>query len=261
MSVQEAQAVLAGESVARPSLPVIRDTSRVGIALFGGSTALTLALGYDQWEPTAPWSQVVPGYAPLGCGLLDEGQRAHDDPGNELPEGPVPPECQFRGLRWPATTVAHGIQVPVIVASTAELTTWLLPGDDRWRSLGDPVLDARIRATLLDSIDGLVATGAQEVVLTTAVAPSPEMDPDAAAIRRTRVARYTELLHEVAAQREVSIVDLTSWSAALGVEERRVLIPDGIHVSAAGGRRLWNEVLGPALDALHAAGRLSPPSA
>jgi len=114
---------------------------------------------------------------------------------------------------------------------------------------------------LLDSIDGLVATGAQEVVLTTAVAPSPEMDPDAAAIRRTRVARYTELLHEVAAQREVSIVDLTSWSAALGVEERRVLIPDGIHVSAAGGRRLWNEVLGPALDALHAAGRLSPPSA
>ena len=258
MSVQEAQAVLAGESVARPSLPVIRDTSRVGIALFGGSTALTLALGYDQWEPSAPWSQVVPGYAPLGCGLLDDGERAHDDPGNELPEGAVPPECRYRGLRWPATVVTYGIQVPVIVASTAELTTWLLPDDDRWRSLGDPVLDASVRTALIDSIDALMAAGAQAVVLATAVAPPPEMDPDVATVRRARVARYTQLLHEVAAQRDVSIVDLTTWSASLGVDERRVLIPDGIHVSTAGGRRVWNEVIGPALDALHAAGRLSP---
>lgn len=259
MSVADAEAVLAADGTARPALPVIRDRSRIGVALFGGSTALTLALGYDTWATTVPWAQMVPGYAPLGCGLLDDGERAHDDPGNELPEGPVPPECRSRAIRWAATTTAYAIQVPVIVASTAELTTWRLPGEDTWRALGDPIVDRRVLDALLASVDGLIAAGAQHVVLTTAVSPSPEMDPDAAELRRRRIARYGELLRQVAEQRDVTIVDLTSWSDSLSRAERRELLPDGIHVSTTGGRRVWTEVLGPALSALHEAGGLSAP--
>lgn len=249
MSVADAQRVLADGVSKGTEFPVFRDMSLVGVGLFGGSTALTLALGSDGWTQSPPWAQAVPGYAPLGCGVLDVGERAGgDDPGNLLPEGLVPPECSQRSLRWSATVRAYAIQVPVVVASSADLTTWRFSSDDEWSTIGSPAVDERLVDGLVDAIDAMIGAGATKVVLTTPMSPRRDQSTSVIAERRRRNHRYRELLEGIATTRPVEIVDLEAWSAAVSDDDFRELVPDGIHLSEAGAARAWSEVFGPVLD-------------
>lgn len=260
MSVEQARSVL-DVAAQGPVFPVFRDPGRVGVALLGGSTALTLALGSDGWKAGTDWAQVTPGYSPLGCGLLDEGERAGgNDPGNLLPEGPVPPECGQRLIRWAATVRTYVVQVPVIVASSADLTTWRFAGDGQWRTIGDPQVDRRIEDALLQTTDAMLAAGAQRVLLTTPMSPRRDLPRGVAELRRSRDERYSAILAHVATLRPAVIVDLGSWSAALSSEEYPDLVPDGIHLSVDGARRAWSELVGPAVEELRRTGEVTTPA-
>lgn len=251
-----------GAAPTQEGFAAFRDGSLVGVALFGGSTALTLGMGYDGWVQPAPWTQGVPGYSPLGCGLLDEGERAGgNDPGNRLPEGAVPEECSQRSRRWSETAKAHGVQAPVVIASTADLTTWRFRPGDPWRAVGDTEVDRRLTEALLETVDTFTAAGAQRVVFTTPMSPRRDEAREVANVRRRRNERYRQLLTGVADQRSnVVVVDFGTWSSELSDAEFRRLIPDGIHFGREGAQRAWAEVLGPALDHLHQLGDLVPPA-
>ncbi|MEZ5323292.1 MAG: acyltransferase family protein [Microthrixaceae bacterium] len=247
----------------QPPVPVFRDTSRVGVAMFGGSTALALALGSDGWSGGGQWAQPTPGYAPLGCGLLDDddGERAGgDDPGNLLPEGPVPQECRRRRIRWAAAVRRYSLQVPVIVASSADLTTWRFGGDSRWLTIGDPAVDLRIERALVETIDAMLAAGAQKVLVSTPVSPKRDLPRRIRDEKRHRNDLYRAILARVAEVRPVVIVDLERWSAALDDHDYAELIPDGIHPVAPGAERAWAELVGPAIEELWARGEIASPA-
>lgn len=251
MSVEDALAVLDDGVSKGTQFPVIRDPELVGVALFGGSSALTWALGADGWEQDPVWAETVPGYSPLGCGLLDSGERGEDDPGNRIPAGEVPPECTERSLRWAATVRAYAIGVPVIVGSSADLTNWRMSPDEPLSAIGDPDVDRALAAAMIESVDAMLAAGAQQVVLTTPMGPDRDLPAELVDSRRLRGDRYREMLGALAEERPVHLVDLAAWSDALSDDEFRRLLPDGIHLTTEGARRAWRELLGPALDELH----------
>lgn len=252
MSVEDAVAVLSDGVSRGTEVPVIRDPARVGVALFGGSSALTWALGSDGWTQDPAWAQAVPGYSPLGCGLLDEGRRGERDPANRIPEGAVPAECTDRSLRWAATVKAYDIGVPVIVGSSADLTSWRLTPESELSAIGEPDVDRALLVAMVESVDAMTAAGAQQVVVTTPMSPDRDLPEAQIELRRGRGDRYRELLEALARERPVHIVDLAAWSDALSDDEFRRLLPDGMHLSIEGARRAWDDLLGPALDDLHA---------
>lgn len=251
-----------GEPPSEGGFAAFRDASLVGVALFGGSTALTLGMGYDGWVQVPPWAQGVPGDSPFGCGLLDVGERAGgNDPGNRLPEGEVPQECASRSVRWSDAVRASSVQAPIVVASTADLTTWRFGRGDPWRAVGDAEVDRRLTEAMIETVDTLTAAGAQRVVFTTPMSPRRDVAREVASLRRERNERYRQLLEGVARERSTMVlVDFDSWASNLSDPEFRRLIPDGIHFGPEGARRAWAEVLGPALDELRRRSELTPPT-
>ena len=127
-------------------------------------------------------------------------------------------------IRWRARTQA-------LKAGNTVVT-----GDDLYRALGDPVLDAAVREQLTRGVDALRASGATVVLLTSPSVdagrrdgvspptPLPESDP-------ARTDRWNQIVREVAASRDgVGVVDLHSFIDGRGEDDRR-LRPDGIHLT------------------------------
>ena len=244
----DVERILGDEHTARPGAPVLRDPARQGVAVFGGSTALMLALGGDQLTAASRDHQAIPGYSPLGCGLLDAGVRGDrsDSPEAEAPRT-VPDECRTRDLRWAATAIAHQVDVALVAASMMEVVDWQLPGDENWRTLGDPVLDAAVADAMRSAVAALHDVGVERVLLLTPVPPPPSMPEASREVRLRRQARYAELAQQVAVEVGAELVDLGGWIEALPREEREQLTPDGVHPNVAGARRIWTEFLGPAV--------------
>lgn len=243
--------ILGGDDVAQPGLPVMRDPARTGVALFGGSTALTIALGGETLGEIDPTYQAIPGYSPLGCGVLDEGVRGSlADPPDPEPPNPVPKECRERGLRWAATAVAHQVDVAVVAASLMDTLDWQLTEGAEWTALGDPSFDRTLADAMRSIVEDLHAVGVEQVVFLTPIPPPERMPTDARLERLGRQDRYAALVREVAAETGAVVVDLAAWVRALPSDERVALTPDGVHPHREGARRIWTEILGPALSDL-----------
>lgn len=262
LTVEQAAWIVTSSDPRATIPPFARDSNLVGIGLFGGSTALTWALGADRWEQGTPrWAEPTRGYSPLGCGVLDEGVRGGAaDPGNQLDYGPVPPECRAPTIRWAAAAKAFDVQAAVIVASISDLTRWRFATGDPWRVLGDDEFDRRLAQGLVDAIAQLRAVGVQQVLLSTPMAARNVTNSRAAKVRADRIERYSRLVRAVAKQHDAVVVDVWGWSSSLSDSQYSRYVPDGVHFSVEGSAAAWDELLGPALESLRDRGALRAPA-
>ena len=143
----------------------------------------------------------------------------------------------------------------VIQIGPWEVAERKLPGDDTWRTIGDPVYDDFLRNEMLEAIDVLSAHGAT-VVWLTAPLINPGVDGDAISLRGdaadpSRMIRLNELITEAgAAERpdQAVVIDLAAHVYDLGEEEEDIrLRPDGVHFSIEAAAEVTYDWLGPAL--------------
>jgi len=249
----EASAVLADESAGTDDLVFRLDDHRA-TALFGGSTALTLAMGSGPWAEATEGHQSIPGYAGLGCGLLTAGQRgeAGVDAADPMARARPPAECADRARRWAAAAKVRSVDVAVIVASQMDLVEWRLDGDDTWRTVGDPVLDATLERELRETVELFRSVGVARVAVTTAVFP-----PDASLVRgrsvdEGRARAYDRIVRRVAEALDIDVIDLGGWTRSLDRDEFLECFPDTWHPSERCAERIWIDLIGPVASQLPA---------
>jgi peptidoglycan/LPS O-acetylase OafA/YrhL len=246
LTEEEASAVLAAETAGTDDLVFRLDDHRA-TALFGGSTALTLAMGSGPWVEATEGHQSIPGYAALGCGLLTTGERgeAGVEAADAMARARPPAECADRARRWAAAARLRSIDVAVVVASQMDLVEWRLDGDRSWRTVGDPVIDAALERELRETVEMFRSVGVGRVAVTTAVFP-----PDASLVRGRRVdegrARsYDRVVRRVASDVGVDVIDLGDWTRSLDHDEFLECFPDTWHPAERCAERIWTELIGP----------------
>jgi peptidoglycan/LPS O-acetylase OafA/YrhL len=227
---------------APPQVPVPAEAPK--LAMLGDSTALMTSYGLTIWGRETGRFDLVGGWTELGCGVGRGGQRLE-------PDGKVTstlPECDW-SRHWPAYLRAHPVDAAIVQVGPFDIYDRRLPGDDAWRSLGDPVYDEFLRRELTAALDLLLAEGVEVIWLT-----SPWLDLSRNAVNQASVAgdpdrteRYNSLVRDVAAGREgVTVVDLAGYLARPEVDDER-LRPDGVHLTAETATEVTEDWLGDAV--------------
>ncbi|MEZ5144346.1 MAG: acyltransferase family protein [Acidimicrobiales bacterium] len=227
---QDAKARLAAQAAAPPSgtAPATGFTE----AMFGDSTALMTGLGVGGWGPDHGVYRGVGGWAELGCATVEAPRLSG---GNEVF---YPDVCRGWVDQWATKAREERPDVALVQLGPWEVADTQLPGDDVYRSLGDPVLDDAVRRQLARGVDALLDAGAGKVLLLTSPyidsnrrngvsppTPFPESD-------RARMDRWNQIVREVADERSrVGIVDLAAYQNGLPDEVDRRLRPDGVHLT------------------------------
>jgi hypothetical protein len=139
-----------------------------------------------------------------------------------------------------------------------------LPGSDEWHHVGEPVVDDYLRREMTAMTDVLLAQGV-EVIWVTAPAISsrrdrqPPPDPPLPESDPARVARYNEIVHEVADARQgATVVDLQAYLESLPggaldarLDDGSLMRPDGVHFTRESVAAVTEDWLGAAvLDAV-----------
>ncbi|MCC5952169.1 MAG: acyltransferase family protein [Acidimicrobiia bacterium] len=245
------EALDALERTGSMAMPVFRFEHERGVAVYGGSGALTFGVGTFRWSDDHPVAVPAIGWAGLGCGLLVDGERSERTADHlTTDELARPPEnCQLWEVLWPASTIQHEVDVAVVFASTWDLEDWVFDGDDVRRSPGDPVFDAALRQQVERAVDLLRRAGASEVVLVTPP-PEPALVTGGLDEYQRRAGVYMGVIDDVADEEgdDVWVLDLWSWLASLADADRRAILPDGVHASDGSSEELWSRFLGPALE-------------
>jgi peptidoglycan/LPS O-acetylase OafA/YrhL len=188
------------------------------IAVLGDSTAVRTGAGLSAYGARTGAFDVVVNAARVGCGVDQAGERRF------LGETFVLAEfCGDLTTAWAATLAEHPIDVAVVQTGMWETVERRLPGDDTWRRVGDPLVDAQVRAELR-AANAFWASRAIPVVWLR----GPE-STDAARQTGT-MTRFNELLDEVVAEfPSAATVGLDGFVGALAPADRARLLPDGIH--------------------------------
>ena len=200
------------------------------IAIFGDSTALTAGVGFYPHAIRAGLATFSPGDVVLGCGVSRFEQSRVDVV--------IRPreECRDWRTLWPTLVDAGGIDVALLMSSVWELPDSVL-ADGTAGAIGDPAIDAFIRAEFTDAVDVLASTGALVVLVNTPPFGSQSDDGRNEYVDRQydpqRTARLNELLAEVAASRPGTAAVLDLASALADRVEDRSLRPDGVHYDQA----------------------------
>ncbi|MCX7621251.1 MAG: acyltransferase family protein [Acidimicrobiales bacterium] len=221
---------------------------RARIAVFGDSTAMLTGFGLAGYAQASGKADVVSGWTGLGCGLSRYGNR-----GEGPSRGPVLPECNAWDEGWREAIDKNRPNIGVIQVGPWEVVDRQLPGD-RWRALGDPVLDEYEKSEIRRAIDLLQAVDAEVVFLNLPYIGAPE-GKDVTEFRGNaadpaRADRFNQLLAEVAAERPgVHIIDLKGWLESSGEDKR--LRPDGEHFSEATAYEVAERFLLDAILAIH----------
>ena len=203
-------------------------------AFFGDSTALSLASGLGGWLDLEGGGGKVPGSTHLGCGLLAVGRFAYQ--GGWIDSK----HCADMPRRWTETARNWRADLAVVLIGPWEVRTRRLRPTGRARGLGDPYLDAELRAEIEKAIAGFEANGTAVVWLTSprvAVRRDEVQPAERAASDPKRMARLNEIIAEVAARHPetVRIVDLGGYLQRWpGGELDPALRPDGVHLSSEG---------------------------
>jgi hypothetical protein len=216
----------------------------------GDSVAQSMSLGLKTWaEKTGDMAMVD--NTMVGCGVARGGSvRALGY------EKHVYPECDARFDLWPAALADDKPDVVGMLSVLWDLGERQIPGDWKWRHLGDPVLDDYVRSELGTAADILGSTGATVVwFLAPQINPHyiPELimgKPPYAEANPERVARYNELIREMAATRPfVVVADFPGYLDTLpGGQLAESLRPDGAHFSPVSTVEV-GKWAGPLLDA------------
>jgi peptidoglycan/LPS O-acetylase OafA/YrhL len=213
--------------------PTARSTVTGGqdprLLLVGDSVAVDVALGMARWGDDHPRDRVrLATGARAGCPIARGGSYRIKGDVRLLTDS-----CDW-GPLFPQLVAAHRPEVAVVMSGLWEVADRRLPGDDRFRHVGDPGVDRFVLIELLTAIDVLGAQGASvalvlqphvEVGRADGFQGLPESDP-------ARMDRYNELLREAAALRPgvVQLIDLPAFLAQLGEDDTQVR-PDGVHFS------------------------------
>lgn len=238
------------ESLADPNTP--SDSAVTGppvptVAPFGDSVALSLALVLAGWEQQTHQIRGVDGDTQLGCGIVRGGKRKF------LGVETIKPLCNEWPNRWATALDAAHPQVSVVATGQWETVDRLLPGDTKWRGLGDPVLDAATKSELLAATDVLSSRGGMVVWLTLAQFGHSDDDEMNADEKRShdpaRVDRLNEIIREVVTERPATtrLVDLASWMQPR--IEDTVLRSDGAHYNWTSQDTVAVDFVGPAITA------------
>jgi hypothetical protein len=181
--------------------------------IFGDSVALSLALVFGDWEKTSTAMDGIGGIAQVGCGLVRGGYRKFT--GIEQ----VPSHCDTWPTTWPQEIQRTHPQIAVVTTCQWEMVDRKLVGDTVWRSLGDPIYDARVQADLSQATDVLAAQGALVIWLTCPQFGSVDNTQDNADMlashQPARVDRLNAIIRDVVASRPATarVVDLGGWMA------------------------------------------------
>jgi peptidoglycan/LPS O-acetylase OafA/YrhL len=221
-----------------PTQPSSKDPTALPIAkigAYGDSTALVVGGGILYAAPSTGGVEEVSGGAWVGCGLGIGGYYRSTVLANY--EGHTRPECDA----WPAT-YARVIKktrpdIALMLVAPWDVMDRELPGDDQWRSFGDPVYDRWFLSEMLRAVDVLTARGATVVWLT-----SPQV-----ANIPSRVDRLNQLVEELPGLRpgKVVVLDYAKYLDSTGRDKE--LRPDGIHLSGPSAIQVAKDWLIPQL--------------
>lgn len=194
--------------------------------MVGDSVAHGIGYGLERWSKGRSDLEVLNG-ARLGCPIARGGSfRFRRD------IAAFAADCDWATV-FPGLLQGQRPDVIVLATGIWEVVDRRFPGDDRWRHIGQPEVDAYILKELVSAIDVLGASGAEVVLLTyphfqagldQGFTNLPESDP-------ARVDRLNELLRQAAAARPgvATVVDLQGWYAQQPPDQDRVRRPDGLH--------------------------------
>ena len=201
--------------------------STADVLVVGDSVAFNVGFGLREWSRANP-EMSVQAAGQLGCPVARGGQyrflRDLESFGDE---------CDWAGL-YPDWVAASDPDLALLTSGIWEVVDRRLPGDDRFRSIGDPVVDRYLLSEMLSAIDTLAARGANVVLLTyphfeagrdQGYSDLPESDP-------ARVDRLNELMAEAVALRPgvATLIDFQAWLAAQpGGEFDPAKRSDGLH--------------------------------
>ena len=197
----------------------------------GDSVAFNIGYGLSEWADGNPEIRVQSA-GQLGCPVARGGQyrflRDLESFG---------PDCDWAQL-FPDWVASTDPEVAVLTSGIWEVVDRRLPGDDRFRNIGDAVVDRYLLAEMLSAIDTLAARGATVVLLTyphfeagrdQGYSDLPESDP-------ARVDRLNEIMAEAVSLRPgvAVLVDFQAWLAAQpGGELDPAKRTDGLHFEDA----------------------------
>lgn len=199
------------------------------ILVVGDSVAFNIGFGLQKWAK-ATGAGRVHAAGQLGCPIARGGQNRF-----LLNMETFPDRCDWSTRKmFPGWIDTHDPDVVVVVSGIWEVVDRRLLGDDRFRHIGQPIVDRYVLAEFLSAIDTLAARGANVVLLTyphlqagrdQGYTDLPESDP-------ARVDRLNELLAEAVALRPgvATLVDFQGWLASQpGGELDAAKRSDGLH--------------------------------
>ncbi len=208
-----------------PAVPLVAGTEP-RVLIVGDSAALTLGDGLVKWGPATGRLQVWDA-GKLGCPVGRGGDIRYE---NQVIQ-------DYGYCDW-TTTLPQEIsqirpQVILVLFGTWDVADRLIPGDTRWRSIGDPVYDRWLRGQISDIIDTMTAQGATVVWLShphiqeiegAAQGPYPEETP-------ARMDAFNAMVREVVATKpRAQMLDLEGHMRTLPEGEMSLADrPDGIH--------------------------------
>ncbi len=197
------------------------------VLVVGDSVAFNIGLGLTDWAEGTGDAKVQSA-GQFGCPVARGGQfkflrniETFED------------RCDWAKL-YPDWVDSNDPDVAVLVSGIWEVVDRRLPGDDRFRHVGEPSVDRYVLAEFLSAIDTLGSRGANVVVLTyphfeagrdQGYSDLPESDP-------TRVDRLNEILAEAVSMRPgvAMLVDFQDWLAQQpGGELDPAKREDGLH--------------------------------
>jgi hypothetical protein len=212
-------------SVAPPGLPAVPRVS-----MFGDSTALMTSWGLLAELERTHRGEFVEGFTGLGCSVIRTSERriagdvAADDP-----------TCDNWATVWKSEIDTDRPDITVVQTGSWDVADRKLPGEDVWRSPGDPAFDAYALSEMLAAVDLLSSNGAAVVWLTSPVPgvaayASPKVQAFDPAPRHQR---FNQLIEQLPSIRpgKVAVVDLAAWIASQTPDQDAVLRPDGVHFS------------------------------
>lgn len=197
------------------------------ILVVGDSVAYNIGFGLTKWTEANGGARVHSA-GQLGCPIARGGQFRF-----LLDIDTFEDHCDWAPM-FPEWVNSTDPEVVVLTSGIWEVVDRRLPGDDRFRHVGEPIVDRYMLAEFLSAIDTLAARGANVVLLTyphfeagrdQGYTDLPESDP-------ARVDRLNELLAEAVALRPgvATLLDFQGWLASQpGGELDPAKRSDGLH--------------------------------
>ncbi|MFP5321460.1 MAG: acyltransferase family protein [Acidimicrobiia bacterium] len=231
------------------------DEGDVRVAVFGGSTAVLLDVGGEDWLRASDDLAVVPGVSKLGCGFVREGRRIirWDDQTWEPTVDRPAADCTNWPETWPYVAQLGEADVALVVIGAWDTLDFELDGIGSTH-VGEPAFDRVLDEHLQLALDRFRTAGVEQVQLATTPVVGPGASGRARELRglgddhEARVAAFNDVLRRFADRHDdVAVVEYGAHVDALGDERSAEWLPDGVHPTEEAAARLWADFLGAAV--------------